>query len=1197
MSRPQDSRILDGIPVAQRRAWGRLAVLRWFDPELHEFVVGDVLPFDLVRDSPFVQRIGGQQGRYRVRGALRPDILSALESEAPTIIRHTAGLAAAFLSPADRQYLGYVALFDPEAAQSGLATAAMGALNSGDPGGAVTMARDAVDQMYLGGHLGGSAGLERERLARFADVVGLVGALLTFDRGAGTPLGRARLLRIALSKAGTVDTVDEQRLFDLARDLSDRYLRATGAETTVIPGIDDWLTALAYARSHDSVSAQTHTITVTGGRVVHRIDAVVHGTGDAPVLVSVLPTAAGGVADGVHVHDGTGAVMPRLTTGKARHLITIADMIATRFPEPGWLARFPETADETWKTLRRARRGTGNRLDGVPVVALLPDSAPRALTLSYETPADPPSRWTGRTTVVAEPAAVHGAEQHVTISTPVGTRPRISGNTPHLAYGDVLVLDTPGHGGITVRYGLPLRNRVPTIMTGLIPLLNALVSPHPITAALLLAAGTYGALFARILAPADKPRRLRAAQILNLTALTTMTVWLIVVLTQPLLRGLAAPLAGASAVLGVAAMVIETVVLVGERVRRRPTTAAPDAVLTRVREYAGRFPLFPPPLGLTWTPDGESPRSVRVDDLADDLAHEPMKVHLLGSPGSGKTMLLCALADMLTNRSLIPVVLSTRTWHPTRETLVHWAVRELTGRLGRVSRSERATLTAFAENGELTLILDDLDELSAPARLEALRGIENAGPRVTVVAACRLEEYSAVSPAARGLSTARVVRIDPLPGPEEAVLPRFADEQVGDEFLTTYEAVELAAVVRAELRQSAQNAEQAFTEAAIQRGIDWGRTDREPPIIGQCRRWLRTIAVTARRTSHGFTWPDLHRTLTGPARTLIVTLGSAAAVTLAAWIGASRRPLPASGADRMTALILLLLATAVLAAAAVTPRKAFTGVRMTAQATGVALTVAAVTGPAVTTAVTVAAGWLLSWPVGGAIRRLISRRRVRQPLDARRSLRLALLFAVLEALLPLVSVSIVERSPNILLTAAVAGSPLPLLFSPWGWYRSSHLVLAARGALPWRLTRFLEDAAVRRILRHRGMGFDFRHRIYLQGLAPPGAAGVTAPVLNRLAYEVSCFFQRHPGVEFDDHDVCTGTGLMPSQTYPTLRFLIDRGWLTARWEERTGDRRRFYRLDSGNRDDVDSAIEEFRALHPDPAGSPAPRPRTAGSGS
>jgi hypothetical protein len=52
---------------------------------------------------------------------------------------------------------------------------------------------------------------------------------------------------------------------------------------------------------------------------------------------------------------------------------------------------------------------------------------------------------------------------------------------------------------------------------------------------------------------------------------------------------------------------------------------------------------------------------------------------------------------------------------------------------------------------------------------------------------------------------------------------------------------------------------------------------------------------------------------------------------------------------------------------------------------------------------------------------------------------------------------------------------ISLTLSSWGRFQVARTWLAARGRLPWRLMRFLEDAHACGALRQAGASYQFRH--------------------------------------------------------------------------------------------------------------------------
>lgn len=56
-------------------------------------------------------------------------------------------------------------------------------------------------------------------------------------------------------------------------------------------------------------------------------------------------------------------------------------------------------------------------------------------------------------------------------------------------------------------------------------------------------------------------------------------------------------------------------------------------------------------------------------------------------------------------------------------------------------------------------------------------------------------------------------------------------------------------------------------------------------------------------------------------------------------------------------------------------------------------------------------------------------------------------------------------------------------FSSWGMWLQARVGLAIRGALPWRLVAFMEDACNKGVMQHADTGYEFRHALLLEHLA------------------------------------------------------------------------------------------------------------------
>ncbi|RVX45162.1 NACHT domain-containing protein [Nonomuraea polychroma] len=101
----------------------------------------------------------------------------------------------------------------------------------------------------------------------------------------------------------------------------------------------------------------------------------------------------------------------------------------------------------------------------------------------------------------------------------------------------------------------------------------------------------------------------------------------------------------------------------------------------------------------------------------------------------------------------------------------------------------------------------------------------------------------------------------------------------------------------------------------------------------------------------------------------------------------------------------------------------------------------------------------------------------------------AIRHAVPAALIVTLAATIHPLAPDVraaaLVTMLVSGANAGLAsgWRTWIRYRTIHLSLAARGLLPWRLWRFLEDAHLRGVLRQVGGAWQFRHVLLQTHLA------------------------------------------------------------------------------------------------------------------
>ncbi|MGH8932651.1 MAG: NACHT domain-containing protein [Egibacteraceae bacterium] len=164
---------------------------------------------------------------------------------------------------------------------------------------------------------------------------------------------------------------------------------------------------------------------------------------------------------------------------------------------------------------------------------------------------------------------------------------------------------------------------------------------------------------------------------------------------------------------------------------RRPDAVLQGDVLLR-RPHGGREPL---PAG--------TPLTQVFDEAGGGLL-------ILGSPGSGKTTALLALARDLLDRAAadhtrpIPVVFNLSSWAPQQPALAEWLVDELHKRYD-VARSIGQR---WVDGGEILPLLDGLDEVARSHRADCVKAINafqgRRGPERFVVCT-RTHEYAALA--------------------------------------------------------------------------------------------------------------------------------------------------------------------------------------------------------------------------------------------------------------------------------------------------------------------------------------------------------------------------------------------------------------------------------------------------------------------
>ena len=142
------------------------------------------------------------------------------------------------------------------------------------------------------------------------------------------------------------------------------------------------------------------------------------------------------------------------------------------------------------------------------------------------------------------------------------------------------------------------------------------------------------------------------------------------------------------------------------------------------------------------------PPGTQVTDLFDAIGEGNRTMLILGQPGSGKTIALLQLAQVLLNRATedysqrIPVVLNLSSWAQEKNTIVNWLVQELKVHYG---VSEKIGIgKVWVEQQELLLLLDGLDEIrnerDRAACVEAINTFQQQYP-TEIVVCCRIQDY------------------------------------------------------------------------------------------------------------------------------------------------------------------------------------------------------------------------------------------------------------------------------------------------------------------------------------------------------------------------------------------------------------------------------------------------------------------------
>ena len=208
-----------------------------------------------------------------------------------------------------------------------------------------------------------------------------------------------------------------------------------------------------------------------------------------------------------------------------------------------------------------------------------------------------------------------------------------------------------------------------------------------------------------------------------------------------------------------------------------------DELATRVRD-AKRYPAFatPEPVAISWwlrepiySPQALHQEQQRGGTGARELitrvasAGAP-RIALVGQAGAGKSTLVASLAqDLLptdpSRSHPVPVVFSLTDWTPGLNTLDQWLTIRLAADYPELRRARRYggdAPAALVARRRIMPLLDNLDEVSAEVRNDAVEQIRALPSSLPLVVACRTAEYDALVPSGRFAPKVSTVEIEPL---------------------------------------------------------------------------------------------------------------------------------------------------------------------------------------------------------------------------------------------------------------------------------------------------------------------------------------------------------------------------------------------------------------------------------------------------
>jgi hypothetical protein len=239
----------------------------------------------------------------------------------------------------------------------------------------------------------------------------------------------------------------------------------------------------------------------------------------------------------------------------------------------------------------------------------------------------------------------------------------------------------------------------------------------------------------------------------------------------------------------VLSLIVAVIALYLGRRKDSPAGEADDEVARKLAEHVKqqwqeeiglRLLQHPRPLRLRWSPSQPAAAGVppakpgRLDRDGHAARHlvilvrrtRPGQLVVLGAPGSGKSSLMALFVvdaiDLRQTGDPVPVLLALPTWDP-GEPLDKWIARRIDedypGRAGRLVRDRR-----------ILPVLDGLDELPGPALDRAFDELNRIAPTLPgLIVTSRPGEYNKVVSGRGPLSTAAVVRIEPVP-PDDAIV-------------------------------------------------------------------------------------------------------------------------------------------------------------------------------------------------------------------------------------------------------------------------------------------------------------------------------------------------------------------------------------------------------------------------------------------